>query len=71
MNANSKDRDDGIRWLCPKCCSSDPVIILKAPKVEVQGQVCKKFKRGNCPHGITGKTEYRGKVCEFAHPKLC
>ena len=70
MNASSKDSDDGIRWLCPKCVSTDPVITLSALELATSN-VCKKLKNGTCPHGITGKTEYRGKVCEFTHPKLC
>ena len=43
MNASSKDSDDGIRWLCPKCCSNDPVITLSAPELATSN-VCKKLK---------------------------
>ena len=33
--------------------------------------ICEKFKIGKCPHGISGKTEQNGRVCDKTHPKWC
>ena len=62
----------GIYWLCPTCIKGDSVITITPNGSEVDERtICNKFKHGSCPHGISGKSEYKGKVCEFRHPKLC
>ena len=33
--------------------------------------VCEKYRRGVCPHGISGKTIRNGVTCEYGHPKRC
>ena len=33
--------------------------------------VCQKYRRGTCPHGISGKTKVNNEICQFAHPKRC
>ena len=33
--------------------------------------ICERYRRTTCPHGRLGTTVYRGKTCEFAHPKTC
>ena len=33
--------------------------------------ICPKYRRGICPHGISGLTKVDNKVCEFYHPKRC
>ena len=71
MNVNSADNDDGIRWLCPKCTGNELVISLTEKSPENIVPDCPKLKHGTCPHGITGKTEHRGKKCDFRHPKFC
>ena len=71
MNANSKDNDDGIRWLCPKCTGNERVIDIVEKSSNNEAPICSRLKHGTCPHGISGKTEHRGKVCEFRHPKFC
>ena len=37
----------------------------------VRERVCEKYKRGKCPHGLRGKKEHDGRICEFEHPKYC
>ena len=37
----------------------------------VKERVCEKYKRGKCPHGLKGKKEHNGQICEFEHPKYC
>ena len=32
---------------------------------------CEKFRRGVCPHGISGLTPVNGQRCFFRHPKRC
>ena len=34
-------------------------------------EICPKFRRGKCPHGLSGRTEVSGKLCEYEHPKRC
>ena len=75
-SASNDDVDNGIRWLCPKCRCEDFTIALvpaEDPVIQISTNkgVCNKLKHGSCPHGISGKTEHRGKVCDFLHPKLC
>ena len=68
----SKNQDSGVRWICPQCSKDDPAIKLVSQSIEeVKETVCNKLRHGTCPHGISGKTEYKGKVCDFFHPKLC
>ena len=43
---------------------SEPDLIEEPP-------ICQRYRRGICPHGISGLTKVEGKVCEFAHPKRC
>ena len=33
--------------------------------------ICKRFLSWNCPHGISGKREIRGKCCPFTHHRVC
>ena len=62
----------GIYWLCPDCRNVNSVVNITPNGSEADERaICNKFKHGSCPHGISGKTEYKGKVCEFRHPKLC
>ena len=38
----------------------------------VRERVCEKwYTRGKCPHGLRGKKEHDGRVCEFEHPRYC
>ena len=89
MNENGINEDDGIRWICPNCSVSDPIISVtdsenpeisdpiisltasENPALQNGRAICKKLKHGSCPYGISGKTDYKGKTCEFHHPKLC
>lgn len=34
-------------------------------------RTCPKYMRGVCPHGLRGKKEVEGRICEFEHPKYC
>ncbi len=35
-------------------------------------EICKLFKVGKCPHGLSGKTPYNGQsACKMFHPKRC
>ena len=36
-----------------------------------KGQVCQNYKKGKCLHGLRGKKEINGQVCELEHPKYC
>ena len=36
-----------------------------------QPPLCRKFKFGNCPHGMSGKSLQNGQKCKFNHPRLC
>ena len=73
INECSKaDEDVGIRWLCLKCRSSEHTIKVVPKNSDVdRDNICNKLRHGKCPHGISGKTEYKGKSCEFVHPKVC
>ena len=33
--------------------------------------ICEKYRRGSCPHGISGRTLFNGKKCDYSHPKRC
>ena len=33
--------------------------------------LCQLYRRGACPHGITGLRKINGRVCNSAHPKRC
>ena len=33
--------------------------------------ICQKYRRGTCPHGISGKTKVNNEICQFSHPKRC
>lgn len=33
--------------------------------------VCNDYVKGQCPHGMSGKTLVDGEVCRFTHPKRC
>ena len=66
------DEDNGVRWLCPKCCNNNSVIKLIEPSAnQTPLTICNRFRHGSCPHGISGKTLFKGKACEFSHPKVC
>ena len=42
------------------------------PRDELIDQtICPKYRRGICPHGISGLTKVENKICEFYHPKRC
>ena len=36
-----------------------------------ENPICKLYVKNSCPHGITGKKEVNGKMCEEHHPKRC
>ena len=38
---------------------------------QVSQQVCRKYRRRECPHGASGKTLVDGKPCNFLHPRRC
>ena len=38
---------------------------------EVSSEDCQRYLIGQCPHGISGKTEVRGERCKFTHRKRC
>ena len=38
---------------------------------EVSKEDCPKYKIGQCPHGISGKTKVGGEDCKFTHRKRC
>ena len=33
--------------------------------------ICKKYRKGNCPHGLRGKKLINGNVCRYQHPRSC
>ena len=33
--------------------------------------VCQLYRRGSCPHGITGLRKVNGRTCNLGHPKRC
>ena len=33
--------------------------------------ICNKYRRGSCPHGISGKKVIDGKKCIYDHPNIC
>ena len=33
--------------------------------------ICKYYKKGQCRHGQSGKTQWNGQTCKFYHPKKC
>ena len=33
--------------------------------------ICRKFRIGTCPHGISGKRIHNGTSCAYEHPKIC
>lgn len=37
----------------------------------ISEEICKNYVNGQCPHGMSGKTLYKGEVCRFTHPKRC
>ena len=39
--------------------------------VDSEKPICQKFRRGKCPHGVSGRTKVNNEVCQFAHPKRC
>ena len=34
-------------------------------------KICDKYRRGSCPHGISGKKVFNEKKCKFDHPNIC
>ena len=36
-----------------------------------QRPICQRYRRGTCPHGISGEREVDGKKCQFSHIKRC
>ena len=79
--------EDGLKWFCHDCRtvehqqshhqdtnqnqSQDTNQSQSVTNQSVTSKVCNKLKFGTCPHGVTGKTVFNGKVCEFDHPKIC
>ena len=35
------------------------------------GPICEKYKKHQCPHGVSGKKEVEGRTCPHLHPRLC
>ena len=38
---------------------------------QAQRGICYKYKRGTCPHGLSGNKLVNGNKCKYEHPKLC
>ena len=36
-----------------------------------RNDICRGYRHGNCPHGLTGKREVNGASCSKAHPRIC
>ena len=36
-----------------------------------QSEVCKRYRRRECPHGASGKNLINGKPCAYQHPRRC
>ena len=76
-----------LLWICPKCSngadkcfklsntSSEIVPASHIPVINAtthqQQLICKLYKAGKCPPGISGKKKVNDKVCEHHHPKRC
>ena len=41
-----------------------------ASPIFAKERVCRKYKRGKCPHGLNGKKEFNGKICDFEQKVL-
>ena len=33
--------------------------------------ICERYKKHQCPHGVSGKKEVDGRKCPYSHPRLC
>ena len=33
--------------------------------------ICKKYRRGECPHGVNGRKLVENRKCEYRHPRRC
>ena len=42
-----------------------------APTSPKRISICQRYRRGECPHGMTGKKLVDGMVCAYAHPTKC
>ena len=87
IDEQDKIINNGIKWFCDDCNNliatlfqdnkknkkpqAEITIDVNGSKTENTQKVCNKLKYGTCPHGITGKSESGGKICEFLHPKIC
>ena len=82
---NSKITLGELRWFCPSCNDKlkDWIEVSTACTTTNNGNVihpepshatqvlCADYKRGCCPHGISGKHKVNGLVCQNSHPKPC
>ena len=50
---------------------SEQVVASKSSVDLVKKEVCNLYRKGICPHGISGKTLVQGKKCDMFHPKPC
>ena len=79
------EEDDGIRWYC-KTCKKDEISADDNVDHNIQDVNTRKvndnynqdtrptwkaYKRGKCPHGLSGKTKVDNKECLHRHPKKC
>ena len=55
----------------PAVETATPAVEAVTPAVESERTVCPEYKKGICPHGISGKTLVKGNACQLYHPKLC
>ena len=42
----------------------------ESPTIPPKG-ICKKYRRGECPHGANGRKLVENKKCEYRHPRRC
>ena len=45
--------------------------LRKKSNIVSEDRVCKRYKKGICPHGLKGNKLYDGKKCDYEHPKYC
>lgn len=67
IHSASDDSEDENHPFCPDELAKK---LIKAKK-EKADDVCSEFKKGKCPHGISGNTLHNGVSCPKKHPKRC
>ena len=65
-------RDGGTASVLTCHCNRDKKSVdVATTKIQATKPVCKKFVKGTCPHGISGKSLVGGNICKYEHPKRC